>query len=311
MNTAEMRKKLSGCYLAIPTMFKDDLSLNLDGMQTHVRFMLDGGLGIGNATLLVNGASGEFPVLNVEERKQTLEAVLSVTEGKIAVIAGAQSTSTRDAVEIAVHAQACGATALQVSAPFYYRLSEDDVYEYFETLAGAAPELAIVAYNTYWLGFQMSIEMLERLCQIPQVVTVKWGAPSFLSYLLVLRKYSDKLGIIDNQLTPVLCKMMGGIGANLHPAMFWPEWGARVWGLLEAGKWDDAQNEIYRLLLPYYEIIGDVTRFSGGEGHIDKLALEVVGLPGGRNRPPTRPLPPVFRDQLLKLFKEVGVPMNR
>ena len=272
--------------------------------------MLDRGLGTGNGTLLVNGASGEFPVLNLEERKQTLEAVLSVTEGKIAVIAGAQTTSTRDAVEIATHAQAQGATALQVSAPYYYPMSDDDVYEYFETLAESAPELAIIVYNTYWLGFQMSIEMLDRLCGIPQVVAVKWGAADFMSYLLVLQKFSSRLGIIDNQLTPVLCKMMGGIGSNLHPAMFWPEWGVRVWGMLEAGKWNDAQNEIYRLLLPYYEIIGDVTKYSGGEGHIDKVALEIVGLPGGRNRPPTRPLPPVFREQLLKLFKEVGVPMN-
>ena len=57
--------------------------------------------------------------------------------------------------------------------------------------------------------------------------------------------------------------------------------------------------------------VGDIGRVTGGEGHIDKLALELVGLPGGITRPPTRPLPPVFRDRLRRLCLQAGVPLNR
>ena len=93
--------------------------------------------------------------------------------------------------------------------------------------------------------------------------------------------------------------------------MFWPEWGARLWGALASGDWDAAQADVDLLLLPFYDINRDIGQFTGGEGHIDKLALELVGLPGGTTRPPTRPLPPVFRQRLRRLCVEAGVPLDR
>src|SRR5262245_20265477 len=144
MDRQAMIKRLGGCYLAVPTLFDDELALNLDGMRRHVEFMLAGGLREGNAVLLVNGAAGEFPTLNLEEREQTAETVVRAADGKIAVIVGAQATGTREACHIARHAQAIGATALQVSAPYYYFLTDDDVVEHFATVAKAAPDLGIV-----------------------------------------------------------------------------------------------------------------------------------------------------------------------
>jgi dihydrodipicolinate synthase/N-acetylneuraminate lyase len=304
-------KRLGGCYLAVPTLFDDQLALNLDGMRRHVEFMLAGGLREGNAVLLVNGAAGEFPTLNLEEREQTAETVVRAADSKIAVIVGAQATGTREACQIARHAQAIGATALQVSAPYYYFLTDDDVVEHFAAVAAAAPELAIVVYTTYWLTHRPSLQLLERLAEIPQVAALKWGSPDIVEYQVALLRFAGRLGVIDNQLLPVFNQLMGGSGVNLHPALFWPEWGVKVWGLLESRRWDEAQAEINRLLLPYYQLGGEIGAYTGGEGHIDKAGLELVGLPGGRNRPPTRPLPPIFKERLRQLGQEVGMPMYR
>jgi 4-hydroxy-tetrahydrodipicolinate synthase len=302
---------LRGCYLALPTQFHADFSLNTAGMAAHVAFMLDQGLGRGNATFLVNGASGEFPVLSSDERRQTAEAVVEAASGRVGVIVGAQSLSTLEAIAIAAHAQGIGAAAVQVSAPFYYPATDDDVFEHVARIAEAVPDMAIVFYPTWWLGYHISLAMLARLAEIPQVVAVKWSAPSPLEFQLGFRRFADTLGMIDNMLLPVLSTMLGGVGANLHPAMFWPEWGARLWQALASGDWDAAQADIELLLLPFYDIIRDVGRFTGGEGHLDKLGLELVGLSGGPTRPPTRPLPPVFRERLRRLCLEVGVPLNR
>jgi 4-hydroxy-tetrahydrodipicolinate synthase len=304
-------KRLGGCYLAVPTLFDDQLALNLDGMRRHVEFMLAGGLREGNAVLLVNGAAGEFPTLNLEEREQTAETVVRAADSKIAVIVGAQATGTREACQIARHAQAIGATALQVSAPYYYFLTDDDVVEHFAAVAAAAPELAIVVYTTYWLTHRPSLQLLERLAEIPQVAALKWGSPDIVEYQVALLRFAGRLGVIDNQLLPVFNQLMGGSGVNLHPALFWPEWGVKVWGLLESRRWDEAQAEINRLLLPYYQLGGEIGAYTGGEGHIDKAGLELVGLPGGRNRPPTRPLPPIFKERLRQLGQEVDMPMDR
>jgi dihydrodipicolinate synthase/N-acetylneuraminate lyase len=311
MDRQTMIKRLGGCYLAAPTLFDDQLALNLDGMRRHVEFMLAGGLREGNAVLLVNGAAGEFPTLNLEEREQTAETVVRAADSKIAVIVGAQATGTREACQIARHAQAIGATALQVSAPYYYFLTDDDVVEHFAAVAAAAPELAIVVYTTYWLTHRPSLQLLERLAEIPQVAALKWGSPDIVEYQVALLRFAGRLGVIDNQLLPVFNQLMGGSGVNLHPALFWPEWGVKVWGLLESRRWDEAQAEINRLLLPYYQLGGEIGAYTGGEGHIDKAGLELVGLPGGRNRPPTRPLPPIFKERLRQLGQEVDMPMDR
>ena len=59
MDIERARERLTGCYVTIPTMFHDeDLSLNLAGMQEHVRFLIDGGLGEGNCVVLSGGGAG-------------------------------------------------------------------------------------------------------------------------------------------------------------------------------------------------------------------------------------------------------------
>ena len=311
MNRKETISRLRGCFMAVPTLFERDFSLNLDGLRQVVGFMIDNGLREGNGTVLVNGATGEFPVLSFAERRQTAEAVVSAANGRIAVIVGAQALGTLDAVGVARHASEIGATAIQVSPPFYYGHTDDDVFEHVKMIAEAAPDVGIVVYPTSWLGCHIGLDLLERLAAIPQVAAVKWSAPRPLEYQLGMRRFSSRLGMIDNNLLPVLNSMLGGSGANLHPAMFWPEWGARVWALLEAEEWGAAQAETNRVLLPFYEIYGQATAVTGGEGHVDKLALELVGLPGGHNRPPTRPLPPLIKDRMREFCTEVGVPLDR
>ena len=303
--------RLQGCFLALPTLFTADLSLNLAGMRRHVRFLIEHGLREGNATLLVNGANGEFPMLTLAERQQTAAAVVDEASGRIAVIVGAQTSSTLEAIQIAQHAQDIGAAALQVSPPYYYVPSDDDVYEHVAAIARAAPRVGIVFYTTYWLGYKPTLAMHERLAEIPQVACVKWSSSDLLEYQFVLLRLSSRLGIIDNQLMPVYNQMMGGSGVNVHPALVWPEWGVRIWDLLEERKWEEAQAEVNRILLPYYEILGDAWNMTGGEGNIEKLGLELLGLPGGPSRPPMRPLPPAFRERLLRFCREVGLPLDR
>ena len=311
MDHKAMMKRLQGLFLAVPTYFHDDFSLNLDGLRQATEFMIDNGLRLGNATILVNGATGEFPVLNLDERKQTAETVVRAANGRISIIVGAQTSNTLKAMEIARHAQEIGADALQVSPPFYYPPTEDDVFEHFAVIAKAAPELPIVAYNTHWLGFDFSLELLDRLATIPQIAAVKWSCPDALVHSLVHERFAGRLGFIDNQLKTVYNQLKGGIGANVHPAMFWPEWGVRLWGMLEAHKWEEAQAELDRVLFPFYVLYRDACAISGGEGHVDKLALELVGLPASPNRPPTRPLPPSFKDRMHQFLKDIGAPMNR
>src|SRR3954453_8420311 len=92
MNRQKTQARLTGCYVAIPTLFRDgDLDLNLAGMRKHVRFLLSGGMREGNAVLLTCGGAGDFTTLTVEERIRVTEAVLEEAGGKIGGLMGVQS----------------------------------------------------------------------------------------------------------------------------------------------------------------------------------------------------------------------------
>src|SRR2546422_10752842 len=123
--------RLTGCYVTVPTMFQDpELEVDYAATQRHVRFLLEGGLRVGNGVLLAVGAAGDFSTMTFEERVRTAEAVHDAAAGKIALVMGAQTTSTRELVQLARAAERLGAEYIQVSPPFYFQHTDQDFYEY-------------------------------------------------------------------------------------------------------------------------------------------------------------------------------------
>lgn len=307
MNRDAVQKRLTGCYVAIPTLFHDaDLELNLRGMQRHVRFLLDGGMREGNAVLLACGAAGDFTVLSSDERLRILEAVLEAAGGKIGVILGAQSTSQREAVALARGAARLGAVAIQISPPFYHNHTEADVYDFIRAIAESA-DVGLVLYTTFW-QCKLSLEVVGRMVELPNLIGLKWAAANVLDYEKGVRLFAQRTCVIDNQLELVLSHMLGARGINTHPSNYWPAWGVRMWNLLEERKYLEAQQESSRVISAYYELAAEVEKFTGGEGHLDRLCLELVGLDSSRSRPPMRDIRPAFREKARVMLRTLGVP---
>lgn len=307
MDRTRCARRLQGCYIPLPTLFReDDLELNLAGMRRHVRFLLDRGVREGNASLLVGGGAGEFFSLSLDERLRVLDAVLEEAAGQVGVVMGVQSANAREIVVLAKAAARAGAAGIQASAPFYMPPTEDDVFEILADVANAA-DVPLIFYATYWTGFRTSVAFVERLLELPTFVGLKWAAPDAHEFERVVRHFSRRVLIIDNQLAFVQSHMLGARAVNLHPCNFAPEWGLRFWQLLEAGEYVEAQREQSRVVSPYYDLHAEIGRFTSGEGHLDKLCLELVGLEGGRNRPPTRDIRPRFREAARAMLQAAGI----
>jgi len=307
VNRADARARLSGCLIAVPTLFRDDdLELNLPGMRRHIRFLLEGGVRQGNAVLLVCGGAGDFTTLSVEERLRVAETVLDEAGGKVSVILGAQSTNLREVTALARAAARMGIAALQVAPPFYHVHTDDDVREYFDAVAQAA-DVVLVFYTTCGVS-KISLDLIARMIENPNVVGIKWAVPNTHEYMKGLQLFAKKVCIIDNQLLFVLAHMLGACGVNTHPGNYWPEWSVRLWGLLEAGKYREAQDESLRVVTPYYDLSYEIEKFTGGEGHLDKLCMELVGLDSSRSRLPMRDIRPAFREKARQMLRLCGVP---
>src|SRR5262249_11643399 len=134
MDFAAARQNLTGCYITVPTMFRDpDLELDLAATRRNVRFLIDRGIDVRSGTLLAGGAAGDFSTMTFEERVAVGSAVVEEARGRVPVAMGAQTTSTLELKRLAKAAAALGAEFIQVSCPFYFNHTQEDFFEYVAT----------------------------------------------------------------------------------------------------------------------------------------------------------------------------------
>src|SRR5262245_33016119 len=229
MDAESARRDLTGCYTTIPTLFRDDaeLSVDLDAMRRHVRFLIDGGLTTGNAVLLAGGAAGDFSTLTFDERLAVAEGVIDEAAGRVPIAMGGQTTSTQELQRLVRAAERLGAAYVQVSPPFYFDTTEDDFYEH--VVAGAdAGAVGLILYNTFWTSLGMSSKMVERVAEIKHVVGLKWATPDtgFMAFEQVVTRFKDRFSIIDNQMRYVISHMLGARSIEIHQGNYWPQFAA-------------------------------------------------------------------------------------
>lgn len=305
------RSRLCGCYVTIPAMFHDDddLSVNTEAIRQHVQFLINGGITTGTGVLLSCGAAGDFSTLTFDERGQITEAVVAEAAGRIPVVMGAQTTSTAELVKLAQTAERIGAEFIQVSPPYYFAHTEADFFEYV-TAAAEAADVGLIIYNTFWTSSGVSMDLVERMADLPNVIGLKWSMPDtgFMEFEQVVSRFAPHFNIIDNQLRFVSSHMLGARGIEVHACNYWPQWGARMWNLLNDQKYIDAQQELVNVVMPFMALWGEMEQYTSGDGYLDKLCMELVGLPSSRCRPPTRDVREKFREQARRMMIESGVP---
>jgi dihydrodipicolinate synthase/N-acetylneuraminate lyase len=311
MQLDSLKEKLVGCYITIPTMFRDpDLEVDGAAMARHVRFLRDSGVKAGNGVLLAGGAAGDFSTMSFGERVQVAEVVRDAAEGALPLAMGAQTTSTRELVQLAKAADRLGFDYIQVSCPFYFSHTEDDFLEYVKAAADAA-DIGIIIYNTFWTSAAVSFKTVERLVEIPNVVGLKWATPrtDAMEFEDVVSTFSKRVSIIDNHLMFPLSHALGARAFEVHLSNYWPEWGIRLVDDLDRGLYGDVQRSLISEAMPFYKLWTEIEKsYTSGDGYLDKLCMELIGLDSSRCRPPTRDVREPFRERTRAMLKACGVP---
>src|SRR5262249_39617681 len=185
-----------------------------------------------------------------------------------------------------------------------------DFFEYVAAAAQAAPEVGIIVYNTYWTSAGVSAGLVDRLLEIPSVIGLKWATPNplFMTFEETVARFARRLAIIDNQDRFVTSHILGARSIELHICNHWPQFGVRLWRLLEDGHYAEAQQEMVRVLMPYMRLWAEMEQFTSGDGYLDKLCMELVGLDSSRCRPPTRDVRDRFREKAREMLIDCGTP---
>ena len=237
-----LRKRLEGCYVTVPTPFRDEPGwpVNEPALRAYTRFLIDNGLTERYATLLAGGAAGDFSTMSFEERLRVATIVVEECAGRVPVAMGCQTTSTLELVRLVEAAQRIGADFIQVSCPFYFTHTQADFEDYVRAAAEAGPEVGLIVYNTFWTATNISLDMVERLAEIPNVVGLKWATPrtDAMEFETVASHFSDRFTIIDNNLFFAFSAMpaLGARAFEVHLCNYWPEWGIKLIDEVAAGE---------------------------------------------------------------------------
>ena len=310
MDWQALKRRLEGCYITVPTMFRDpDLEVDRKAIARHVGFLQERGINQQNGVLLAGGAAGDFSTMTFDERKVVAETVVAAAAG-IPVAMGAQTTNTRELRLLAKAARSAGCEFIQVSCPFYFNHTEEDFFEYV-TAAAEAADIGIIVYNTFWTSSGISLRLVERFCEIPNVVGLKWATPrtDAMEFEDVVSHFAGKLTIIDNNLLFTMSHMMGARAFEVHLCNYWPEWGIKLLDRLGTKDYPEVQRMMVEEAMPFYKLWVEIEKgYTSGDGYLDKLCMELIGLDSSRCRPPTRDVREKFRDRARQMMIESGVP---
>lgn len=163
-------EKYKGIFPAFYACYDADGNVSVEGTKALVEFLIEKGVN----GLYVGGSSGECIYLTVEERKRTLEAVMEVARGRIAIIAHVACNNTRESCELARHAEALGVDAIATIPPIYFKLPEKAIAKYWNDISAAAPNTDYVIYNIPQLaGVSLTLSLFDEMLKNPRVIGVK------------------------------------------------------------------------------------------------------------------------------------------
>jgi len=229
---------LRGTITAIITPFDSNGAVDENALRKLVNFQIDNGI-IG---IVPCGTTGESPTLNHEEHNRVIDIVIQESRGKVPIIAGTGSNSTKEAIDLTRHAQESGADySLQV-APYYNKPTQRGFYEHFLSIAETI-DLPLIIYNIPGrTGKNIETDTLLRLAEHKNIAGVKEASGSISQIMDIISQRPAEFTVLsgdDNLTLPIVIS----VASNIIPKQV----SELVDGALK-GNWGEARRCHYRLL---------------------------------------------------------------
>jgi len=157
-----------GSFTALVTPFKNG---SVD--EKAFRDLVNWQIAEGTKGLVPVGTTGESPTLSHEEHHRVVEWCVEEARGRVPVVAGAGSNSTKEAVDLARQAEKSGADAVLVVTPYYNKPTQEGLYQHFKAINDAIG-IPIILYNIPGRSvIDISVDTMKRLFELKNVAGVK------------------------------------------------------------------------------------------------------------------------------------------
>jgi 4-hydroxy-tetrahydrodipicolinate synthase len=196
-----------GSFTALLTPFANG---SLD--EKAFRGLVEWQIAEGTSGLVPVGTTGESPTLSHEEHRQVVEWCVATAKGRVPVVAGAGSNSTKEAIDLSRHAEKAGADAVLVVTPYYNKPTQEGLYQHFKAINDAIG-IPIIIYNIPARSvIDMSVDTMKRLFELPNIAGVKDATANVIR----VSQQRQAMGVGFNQLSGEDASALGFMAHGGH-----------------------------------------------------------------------------------------------
>jgi 4-hydroxy-tetrahydrodipicolinate synthase len=236
---------LRGVVPIIPTPFRANESIDLDGIAACIEFALQCKV----AAVCLPAYGSEFYKLTEAERREVLETAIRASAGRVAIVAQSNHPSAQCAADLARRHADLGATVISFAIPRQFGLPINDLLDYCRTICRAVT-LPVLIQDFNPGGPTVGGEFARVLhADCPNFRHLKLEEPLMAGKVRAIREATnDQVGVLEGwggmyllDLIPAgICGLMPGLGpADLLQ---------RVWELGTSNQFDAALDLFERLL---------------------------------------------------------------
>lgn len=280
---------------AMVTPFDKKGNLDFGKTATLINYLIENG----SDSLVIAGTTGESPTLSAEEKIALLRHVVNVVDKRVPVIMGTGSNNTYASIELTKKAEANGADAVMLVAPYYSKTNQEGLYQHFKAIADSTA-LPVMLYNIPGRSaVNIEPETICRLSKISNIIAVKEASGNLNAMTEIIANTDDEFRLYsgDDALTlPVLA--IGGAGVVSVASHVVGNDMQQMIQLFVTGDLREAASEHQRLL-PLITAL-----FAAPNPTPVKTALQLSGIDVGGVRLPLVPLTEQERTTLSDLLSK-------
>lgn len=289
-----------GTYTAIVTPFCSDAerSVDLPALRRLVEQQIAGTID----GLVVCGTTGEASTLDDAEYELVVGTVVQAAAGRVPVIAGTGSNSTKKTIATTQKACKLGVDGVLVVTPYYNKPTQAGMVEHFRAVADAS-SAPVVLYNVPGrTGVNLLPPAVAELAKHPNIVALKEAAGSLEQVQDIVGRTQFGFPVLSGE--DALCVpsyAVGGKGvisvmSNVAPALT-----AALYRDYRAGRLDQAARGQVALL-PLVRLL-----FSEPNPQPAKMAMHLLGLMEPVARLPLTTASEATRQGLAEELKKLGL----
>lgn len=292
----ESRARTHGLFNITVTPYVADGAIDFAALTENIErvlaFAYDG--------LLIGGTYGEFPAMDPDERAQLFRHVMNVVGDRVPVLLCTAHSDVRVVRELTVLAGNLGGLPM-LMAPFVSEVTDDQIVAFFKDVAPQS-RTGVMIYNAPGVGITLSVPLIERLCDIRQVVALKQGDLNPTTVDQLVGQVSGRIRVLaasDLVMLGPLALGFDGVSSTNSCAI--PELVKKTYDALRGGDAREA-GELHRRWYPLRAVARKL-----GQPQSTKAAMSLRGWKGGHVRLPLRDLDPTGLGEVRAALGKAGV----